>query len=368
MKRHIVAVEPASGDGPVVVLEVRQRSDSRPLDVDLIGCEEEYPYVATIQQRDIGKLQKNFKGSSDEWNTLLSHFLLQQQPEDGDTKILDGVRMVYSLTTRKKLEIVFRQDVQGIKVTLGEIVLPCDEEAEILPFEWAQVSAQAHALALSEIAELKSKLHSKQSTVDKLNAQLEDFIKTKNESDTAMLQQFMELLNEKKRKIRDQQRLLAGAKVDKTTATAVQAARKETKPRKAGPSRASKRKASAKAAPPEPVSDSDQMEIDEAKVEEADDAGETPEPNTPDQTSDEETEDESPDSAPASSAPLTQSHTRGGSGAPGRANTTVTRASREPSAAAELPHRELRSKPGSKLVSPPPAHDDDDDETEDEEL
>lgn len=32
-----------------------------------------------------------------------------------------------------------------------------------------------------------------------------------------MLQQFMELLNEKKRKIRDQNRLLASAKVDKDT-------------------------------------------------------------------------------------------------------------------------------------------------------
>jgi hypothetical protein len=56
---------------------------------------------------------------------------------------------------------------------------------------------------------------SKQDTIDKLNAQLEDFIKTKHEAETAMLQRFMELLNEKKRKIRDQSRLLAGAKVDK---------------------------------------------------------------------------------------------------------------------------------------------------------
>jgi hypothetical protein len=32
-----------------------------------------------------------------------------------------------------------------------------------------------------------------------------------------MLQQFMQLLNEKKRKIRDQSRLLAGAKVEKPT-------------------------------------------------------------------------------------------------------------------------------------------------------
>ena len=101
------------------------------------------------------------------------------------------------------------------QVTLGEIVLPKDEEFEFNPFEWTQTSAQAHTQTLKEIDDLKASVKSKQDTIDKLNAQLEDFIKTKNEAETAMLQQFMELLNEKKRKIRDQSRLLAGATVDK---------------------------------------------------------------------------------------------------------------------------------------------------------
>jgi len=65
------------------------------------------------------------------------------------------------------------------------------------------------------MTKLRAELNSKQGIVDELNAQLKDFIKTKNETETAMLQQFMELLNEKKRKIRDQQRLLSGAKIDK---------------------------------------------------------------------------------------------------------------------------------------------------------
>lgn len=64
---------------------------------------------------------------------------------------------------------------------------------------------------------MKARAGREQDTIAKLNAQLEEFIKTKNETETAMLQQFMELLNEKKRKIRDQSRLLAGAKVNKVT-------------------------------------------------------------------------------------------------------------------------------------------------------
>ena len=103
------------------------------------------------------------------------------------------------------------------QVTWGEIVLPRDDEFEFNPFEWAQASAQAHSQTLQELAAVKARIDNEKDTITKLNAQLDDFIKSKNEAETAMLQQFMELLNEKKRKIRDQSRLLAGAKVDKST-------------------------------------------------------------------------------------------------------------------------------------------------------
>jgi methionyl-tRNA synthetase len=93
-------------------------------------------------------------------------------------------------------------------------VLPRDDDFEFNPFEWAQASAKAHAQTLQELAELKTKANTEQVTITKLNAQLDDFIKTKDETETAMLQQFVQLLNEKKRKIRDQSRLLATAKID----------------------------------------------------------------------------------------------------------------------------------------------------------
>lgn len=79
------------------------------------------------------------------------------------------------------------------------------------------MSAVAHAQTLKHMVDLEAQVESKQQTIAKLNAQLDDFIKTKHETETAMLQQFMQLLNEKKRKIRDQSRLLASVKVDKPT-------------------------------------------------------------------------------------------------------------------------------------------------------
>ncbi|PSN60316.1 hypothetical protein BS50DRAFT_579467 [Corynespora cassiicola Philippines] len=240
----------------------------------------------------------------------------------------------------ERLDLSIRKDVQGIKVTLGELSLPKDPEYELNPFEWAQVSAQAHARTLEELLHLKAEAGSGQGTIAKLNAQLEDFIKTKNEAETAMLRQFMELLNEKKRKIRDQSRLLAGAKLDEPTASAVHSARDETKPRRAGASRTSKRKAPARATPPEPApapapapepdmeSDSDQMEIDQPKQEEQVDGSDVG-AATPDRNSDEETEDED---EPSQNVPPSRS----------------TRATRATSAAAEA------SKDKPVASGPPP--------------
>ncbi|KAH7371944.1 hypothetical protein BKA66DRAFT_572513 [Pyrenochaeta sp. MPI-SDFR-AT-0127] len=359
--RCVIPVEPASGHGETVVIDVQQEG-SHALDLRLVGCEGESPFVASIKQRNIGKLKHKFKGSDDEWATVLSHFLLQKHPEHAS--ILDRVRMVYTLKDNN-LELSIRQDVQGIKVTLGEIILPRDDEFEFNPFDWAQASARAHARTLQEMADLNSRARSEQDTITKLNAQLEDFVKTKNEAETAMLQQFMELLNEKKRKIRDQSRILAGTKEDKGTASAVQSARTGTKTRKAGASRASKRKASAQAA--EPVlagdSDSDQMEVDQAKTEEQDEE-EALEPGTPDRSDDEtESEDEDDAIVPKARDRVSQ---------PARASPGANSTDEEVESKGVPPPRSLpfgrpatRSK-GSEQKPLPSAEDDD--ETEDDEL
>jgi hypothetical protein len=54
--RHIIPVTGANQDDPVVVVEVRQNG-SHPLDVRLVGCEGENPYVATSK---IGSISASF--------------------------------------------------------------------------------------------------------------------------------------------------------------------------------------------------------------------------------------------------------------------------------------------------------------------
>ncbi|CAI6333851.1 unnamed protein product [Periconia digitata] len=290
--RYIVPVEPATAsnrannndNNNTVVIEVLQEG-SLPLDVRLIGCEGENPYVAHIKHNEIGDLVTKYKGSSQEWEHVLSHFLLHQ-----DTPLAHDVHFVYTLLA-DSLKLSFQQHVEGIKVTLGEIVLPMDDSEELNPFEWAQVSAQHHRQTLEELAKLKSGASGEQNTIKKLQAQLDEFIATKNDTEKEMLQQFMQLLNEKKRKIRDQSRLLAGAQIDKAKAMTVTTARESsgTKTGKTVASRPSKRKATSRVEPepepePEPSTNNDGMEVDGDQ-----DSGREV---TPDRLTDTETEDE----------------------------------------------------------------------------
>jgi hypothetical protein len=74
--------------------------------------------TSLVKHRDLHRLQLKFKGSDAEWESILSHFLLQREL-DTDTNtaaLLQGVRMVYVLNNAT-LKLSIRQDVQGIKVS-----------------------------------------------------------------------------------------------------------------------------------------------------------------------------------------------------------------------------------------------------------
>jgi hypothetical protein len=92
-----------------------------------------------------------------------------------------------------------------------------DEDAEIQLFQWAGTAATLATVAEDELASLSLRYRSQEETIKKLNEQLEDLIKAKADHDNALLEKFAELLNTKKLKIRDQQRLLDAAKMGSST-------------------------------------------------------------------------------------------------------------------------------------------------------
>ena len=89
-----------------------------------------------------------------------------------------------------------------------------DDSLELSIFDWAGQAVSAGSAAQEAILSLRSKYSEQQKTIDKMQAQLDDLVKVKEENEEMLLNKFTQLLNNKKAKIRDQQRLLAAANVD----------------------------------------------------------------------------------------------------------------------------------------------------------
>jgi uncharacterized coiled-coil protein SlyX len=169
---------------------------------------------------------------------LSSTLLLEQLPWDL-ARELEGLECVASVSPGKHLSIVWRRNISGITVSrcfrrrlprtlhflhpsasnlgcqqrLGALELKYTEDEFDL---WAlcALGAQSSAQARHHVGELEGKLSEQAAVVKKLQDQLESLTEAKRAHENALLQKFSELLNSKKSKIRDQQRLLSTAKVD----------------------------------------------------------------------------------------------------------------------------------------------------------
>ena len=137
--------------------------------------------------------------------------LQQNQPDQPPSKdITEAVELAASIEG-DGLSIVFRRNIEGIIQRLGEIILKRDVEQEIELFDWVQTAVKRSNNLETRVAQLQHRFTEQQDQVQKLNKQLDDFIKAKEDHETDLLEKFQRLLNEKKLKIRDQQRLLNSA-------------------------------------------------------------------------------------------------------------------------------------------------------------
>lgn len=98
-------------------------------------------------------------------------------------------------------------------------MLQRDDDLTIDPLAWAATAASANAELLTQQARLEAHVDSYEVQISKMRDQLEELTEAKNELERKLLEKFRELLNEKKLKIRDQQRLLSGAKIDPAAGT-----------------------------------------------------------------------------------------------------------------------------------------------------
>lgn len=147
-----------------------------------------------------------------------------------------------------------------------------NEDLEPDIFNWVGVAAQSADGLRAQLADLQSSMSNQQQTIQHLTAQLEALVATKKTHEDELINKFAALLNSKKLKIRDQQRLLAHAKIDPKAATKIQQTRSSSA-RKPDVSRSSKRKANASPSDSETTTD--------------DDKNASPPAATPEQTDDE---------------------------------------------------------------------------------
>ncbi|KAL6910410.1 hypothetical protein GGI43DRAFT_10466 [Trichoderma evansii] len=259
-----------------VLIQVASKG-SKPLDVKLVGTEGEAPYVATLKHDRIASFQvPNCPVSESEWQSILQSLFALQPAAD--------IQATASVRSETSLSITVRKRVQGITQRLGSIELEYDGNESIELFNWCAESIDALVQSNAALAEAAAHAKELETTVTELKAQLDELVTSKQEDETALLQKFRDLLNEKKVKIREQQKVIAAGSFPNSQSASQRVSQtSDPQPSRApAPSRPRKRKVQAAASSlNEP--ENDEMEVDVKIKSEPEDS--EPE-NTPEDTAD----------------------------------------------------------------------------------
>lgn len=97
---------------------------------------------------------------------------------------------------------------------LGALTLKQDDEQAVELFEWAGIAASRADALQQQVVKLTHRYHNAEDTINKMHEQLKELMRAKSQHESQLIANFVQLLNEKKLKIRNQQRLLASATPD----------------------------------------------------------------------------------------------------------------------------------------------------------
>ncbi|KAI1411756.1 hypothetical protein F5Y13DRAFT_164972 [Hypoxylon sp. FL1857] len=184
-------------------------SIGRPLDLKLVGSESTAVFSLKLRHKRVGDYKApNGPCSHEEWEDILTSTLVNQRPAP-DIEIKADIE-----SDGSSVSLSFRKNIQGITQRLGSIKLEEDEKTEISPFDWCVSAIGAREKAEEDLATATAKAQALEDSLKELKEQLDELIRAKEEDETQLLEKFRDLLNEKKVKIRQQQRLLASATVD----------------------------------------------------------------------------------------------------------------------------------------------------------
>ncbi|KAI0403492.1 hypothetical protein F4802DRAFT_291381 [Xylaria palmicola] len=262
---------PVSGGEEGSFLVEVSSNGSRPLDLKLTGSESTAVFLVKLRQKKIDEYKASpGHCTGDEWQQILTSTFVDLKPVP-DVEVRADVQSGGSSVT-----LSFRKNIQGITQRLGSIKLDESDKTEVSPFDWCVSAIASRTRVTEELAAATAKIEALEQSVNELKSQLDDFIAAKEEDETQLLEKFRDLLNSKKLKIRQQQRLLAAAKVDPAQLANVTGGDDQDAPRNAGPSRSGKRKTRIKQ---EDESDDGFEKMDVDKPDVGDNASNNSQPN-----------------------------------------------------------------------------------------
>lgn len=167
-----------------------------------------------MNESELAKLQsRNTFVTPGQWKDILQSILLQNSLEESASKALQKLEVMASVVG-KQLQIVFRNNISGIHQRLGELTLAEDRTEEIDTLAWVNLAVSRANGMEGELKDLSDGFQQQAARIQELTQKLDVLRASQKRQEALLLEKFEKLLNKKKLKIRDQQRLLATSKVN----------------------------------------------------------------------------------------------------------------------------------------------------------
>lgn len=158
---------------------------------------------------------ENHESTSEEWSSILQYALIFPSDVVLPSAVRDSLEITCRQThkaSKKSLTITLQTHVEDIKRRLGIIELSYSEDTEDVDlFGWAVLVVDTRDDLSSKLNDNGSRLNEAERKIESLKNHLDELIAAKDEHETQLLSKFALLLNEKKLRIRTQQRQLAEA-------------------------------------------------------------------------------------------------------------------------------------------------------------
>lgn len=175
--------------------------------------------LTAVRHRSLKKLRaQSYDGSDKEWIDVLSCVFHTKTPSELGAAQKDNLDVTCSVSGKDPngaLSISFRNKVEDITQQLGKIELPqTDDTDDIDLFGWTEQAVGKRGDLEGDVTRLQENVKARDRIVATLQKQIDELVVAKAEHEQQLLSKFSTLLNEKKLKIRNMQRILSTAQTD----------------------------------------------------------------------------------------------------------------------------------------------------------